>query len=177
MGMRGHSWNAICSGVAVMSRPDRRHPRVTVQQLRWDLRDADRDRFQVRSALARVRRAPTVAGLLILIGGFASAFWTAEAPSPVTRIVNAAGSVEAIPLNLPALTPPAVEAIVLGRAGVSSAKPRRAIPRTVTIHRNQVAQLRVAEPTRRTVPRPLHPGEFGLKSDRIDDTAETPRSR
>ncbi len=74
---------------------ERRQPRIGVDDLRRDLRDADRDRFQLRSQLEDQLRGRTtssrILGALILIaGGLTSTLWLTlpgGAPSPQRNTV------------------------------------------------------------------------------------------
>jgi hypothetical protein len=155
-----------------MSLSDQRRARINVQDLRRDLREADEDRFRLRSALALRRSSNGIIGVLfLLISGFVSALWTSRGPAPAIRLVSAATTEVAAP------------AIVAqpGRQGAETvvetpvAKPPRQIRRGVhtarvrlghaTTSRGQLVHVGVVERPRPPVAaRPLHPGEFGRLS-------------
>jgi len=72
-----------------MALSDRRLGRITVQDLRRDLREADEDRFRLTSALRLKRSSNGIIGVLfLLISGFISALWTSCARRSETRPVG-----------------------------------------------------------------------------------------
>jgi hypothetical protein len=155
----------------LMSLSDRRLGRITVQELRHDLREADEDRFRLMSALTLRRSSNGIIGVLfLLISGFVSALWTSRGPAPAIGLVSAA-------------TTEVVAPVVVARSGrqieetvveTPVAKPPRQIRRLahtsrgrfvhVATSRGQLVYGGMVERPRPPVARPLHPGEFGRLS-------------
>jgi hypothetical protein len=150
---------------------DRRIPRITVQQLRRDLREADADRFRltvVEPARAAGRRKLYALSLAFLLtAGVGSALSVARAPEPET-VVGAGQQTSAKPVEVVVTTPPIVE--VVSRADTvpsrGRVKPVVTVPRAATRRlapRDMEHLVRTGGDERqvRAVPRPRHPGEFG----------------
>jgi hypothetical protein len=180
-GMRFESTAALrLNFMHFIPRPDRRQGRITVQQLRRDLREADEDRFRLTSALRLRRSSNGIIGVLfLLVAAFISALWTSRGPAPAVELVSAA-TPEVV---APAIVAPSggpIEATVVNAAVVKKplAKPRRQIRRSTSNSRGQLVPVRtverplrrverpvpMVEPPLRRVSRPLHPGEFGRVS-------------
>ena len=153
-----------------MAPSDRRLGRITVQELRRDLREADEDRFRLTSALRLRRSSNGIIGVFLLIAGFVSALWTSRGPAPAIRLVSAATTEVAAPA-------------VVARSGRQSeeivvetpvAKPPRQIrhlkhtARVRLVHatssRGPLVPVETVERPRPPAARPLHPGEFGRLS-------------
>jgi hypothetical protein len=156
-----------------MPHADRRLPRVTVQQLRRDLREADEDRFRLTVWHAQQARAPrnsrNFAMMFLMAAGLSSAFLNGRAPALATHTVDASAPLPSIPLAFSALVPVAAEPAAIPRAGAIHAKPAARARRTAAIRVNVAARAGQAQglgPRHRHVPRPLHPGEFGRKPGR-----------
>jgi hypothetical protein len=154
---------------------ERRCPRVTVQDLRRDLRHADEQLFALlapeRPVAARIRprRGPialALAGMVPLAFGAWASFAGDRPPDPATVRVD--------------VTPIAATVVPDGGSSVplvaeyrpeASETPVR--PRPATARRPVAAAARSVattaphktawEPPRRHVPRPLSPGEFGRR--------------
>ena len=162
-----------------MSPSDRRLGRISVQELRRELREADEDRFRLRSALTLRRSSNGIIGVLfLLISGFISALWTSRGPAPAIRLVSAATTKEAAPEVVTRS-----ERQIEERSGrqfeetvveTPVAKPPRQIRRPAHTSRGRLVHVatssgplvhvgRVERP-RPPVARPLHPGEFGRPS-------------
>jgi hypothetical protein len=148
----------------ILQRDDRREPRVTVHELRRQLRDADEDRYVQTAALAQfVKDRPssggsirTLAIILAVTAGIGSTVSIADAPAPgaTSRATEVAATTGA-PLAAPS------EIVSIRRARHTSGartsttleRKRRATP---------VASLaKTPAKDRRPAPRPLSPGEFG----------------
>ena len=154
-----------------MAPSDRRLGRITVQDLRRDLREADEDRFRLTSKLRLRRSSNGIIGVLfLLIAGFLSALWTSRGPAPAIRLVSAA---------TPELAVPAAGA----RPGRQTEEPAAEtpvakLPRQVrhlkhtarvrllhtTTSRGPLVHVGTVERPRPPAARPLHPGEFGRLS-------------
>ena len=152
-----------------MSLSDRRLGRITVQELRRDLREADEDRFRLTSALRLRRSSNGIIGVLfLLISGFVSALWTSRGPAPAIRLVSAATTEVAAPAVV-ARSGRQIEGTV-----VETPVTKRQIRRLAhTSHgrlvhaatsRGQLVHVGMVERPRPPVARPLHPGEFGRPS-------------
>jgi len=156
---------------------DRRRPRVTVQDLRRDLRHADEQLFTMRApeppgqARIRSRRGPIA---LALIGMVPLAFgaWASVAGERPQQ--TAAVRVEVTPIAAAVVPPPAPPAPLIAEHPPAAPErqatpaPRPAVARRVVAAAPQstaTAAPRQAtwEPPRRHVPRPLSPGEFGRR--------------
>jgi hypothetical protein len=161
-----------------MSPSDRRLGRISVQELRRDLREADEDRFRLSSALTLRRSSNGIIGVLfLLISGFISALWTSRGPAPAIRLVSAATTEEAAPAVVTRSERQIEERS--GRqfetvAGTPGAKHPRQIRRPAHTSRGRLVHVAtssgplvhvgMAERPRPPVARPLHPGEFGRLS-------------
>jgi hypothetical protein len=147
---------------------DRRHPRLSYEELRRQLLDADQERYRLRSELRAPaeppkrgwaawpdahRRAALGAGLLLvtsLAGGVAWQMCTSAARA-ADRVSVRVQETTVVARVVSAQIPETQTVEV--KAAVKSAPPiRRARPRA-----HSVVQVR----RERTVPRPLSPGEFG----------------
>ena len=141
---------------------DRRHSRVSVTQLRRDLREADEDRFRLTVALARLGRKPNgtprlLAIALLVTGGLGSAVGTTEAPTATMAQMARATTTPAMPadimpLEIAAPTMPVLRERVrpVSRSTARTARSSTPIPK------------RTSEfVTLRETPRPMSPGEFG----------------
>ena len=138
-------------------RSDRRHPRIRVEDLRRDLREADEDLFRLESVL-KTRggnswlNARVVGGAVLIAIGLGSVLSMAKAPAK--------------PL-LPALAArPMLESSIL-RGG---SNPLPVALRYSTSQASPVQRKAIARPTARRpstpsntrpAPRPVSPGEFG----------------
>jgi hypothetical protein len=162
---------------------DRRHPRVRVDNLRRDLRQADEHLFTLRASTRpgekpegrRGRSGPVLLSFL-LMATLATAVWGARVPrsrasrdvrvqvTPVpVSIVNSAGAGNAD------VEPPvrAAQSIAMTPRRVAR-RARRAIQT-----RPQPAVARVHSSQPRSAPRPLSPGEFGRPPDFFRSRAMT----
>jgi hypothetical protein len=139
---------------------DRRFPRVSIQQLRRDLREADEDRYRLTAVIAHRSTSagpstPRIVGLLMLLSAaFGSAYWTAGAP--------VADVAAAIPLQASSMVPiagwhsePVIErqVVVHGSTAIARTRGMARSRRHVSTTEGMLARPRT--------PRPLHPGEFG----------------
>lgn len=178
--------------VLPMPQSDRRQGRISVQELRRDLREADEDRFRLTSALTPRRSSSSgITGVLfVLIAGFISALWTSRGPAPAAELVSAATSERAAPAVVAQSGPP-IEATVVE----APAKPRRQIRHSTVVEtpvgkpprrirhstnssRGQAVHTRMVERPGPRVSRPLHPGQFGrLPSSDRRTGAPTPQNR
>jgi hypothetical protein len=151
--------------------PDRRVGRISVQELRRDLREADEDRFRLTSALTLRRSSNGIIGILfLLISGFVSALWTSRGPAPAIRLVSAATTEVAAP----AVVAPSGRQIEETVVETPAAKPPRQIRRLphnsrgqrvhVATSGGQLVHVGMVERPRPPVVRPLHPGQFGRLS-------------
>ena len=149
-----------------MSPSDRRLGRISVQELRRDLREADEDRFRLRSALTLRRSSNGIIGVLfLLISGFISALWTSRGPAPAIRLVSAATTEEAAPAVVTRSERQIEETVV----ETPVVKPPRHIRRPAHTSRGRLVHVATSsvgmvERPRPPVARPLHPGEFGRLS-------------
>jgi len=150
---------------------DRRLGRISVQELRRDLREADEDRFRLTSALRLRRSSNGIIGVLfLLISGFVSALWASRGPAPAIRPVSAATTEVAAPAVVARSGRQIQETIVEAPA----AKPPRQIRRLaytsrgrmlhVATSRGPLVHVGTVERPRPPAARPLHPGEFGRLS-------------
>jgi hypothetical protein len=163
--------------LSLMSQSDRRQGRISVQELRRDLREADEDRFRLTAALTP-RRSSSSGGIIIgvlflLVAGFISALWTSRGSAPADGLVSAAtpetvapavveGSerrIEATLVEAPAKPRPQIRHSTVVETPV--AKPPRRIRRSTNNARGQVAHTQMVERRHPHVARPLHPGQFG----------------
>ncbi len=172
-----------------MPQSDRRQGRISVQELRRDLREADEDRFRLTSALTprRASGGGIMGVLFLLIAGFISALWTSRGPAPAAGLLSAA---------TPAMVAPAVVAhsgtVVEGPVAkpprqirhstvvetAAAKKPSRRIRHSTNNSRGQLAHVRRVERPSPRVSRPLHPGEFGrLPSSDRRTGAQTVQNR
>jgi hypothetical protein len=156
---------------------ERRHPRVTVQDLRRDLRHADQQLFALRAPERPVppriwpRRGPialALAGMVPLAFG-AWASLAGEAPREAAAV-----RVEVTPIAATVVPDPVRIAPLVARSQPEPPERRRqpaprpaAVPRAVVAASQTTAtaapQKAVWAPPRRHVPRPLSPGEFGRR--------------
>jgi hypothetical protein len=166
---------------------DRRRPRVGVQDIRRDLREADEDRFRL-TMLARRHASHSrgIVGLMLFIlvaTGFVVRTAqapvrdaTSDPPSNATGAGREDGNQQNIFLRPAArLEPPADVETSLPLRRSSSAQRRRADAPARIVPAAPHTPLRVSPPdrgeltrqparlpaSRPSVPRPLHPGEFG----------------
>ena len=139
---------------------DRRHSRISVSQLRRDLREADEDRFRLTVALAQLGRrhngTPRLLAIALLVtGGLGSAVGTTmEAPTATMAQVTTAPAIAADtrPMEIAAPKVPVSESV---RSSFrSTTRTARSVTRTVS----RTPELVVL---RQAPPRPLSPGEFG----------------
>src|SRR5437899_3014911 len=152
---------------------DRRHPRISHQELRRQLLEADEERYRLRSELRAVRSAPARAaravpagyrrmaagvGTLVVLGLAGGLVWQM---CPSSAKADDRSSVRvAVTTVTPRLIVTASDdrpaAAVIKKATV------RAATRPRAPHRAERIQIRVDRPAqKRPVPRPLSPGEFG----------------
>ena len=154
-----------------MAPSDRRLGRITVQELRRDLREADEDRFRLTSALRLRRSSNGIIGVLfLLIAGFVSALWTSRGPAPAIRLVSAATTEVAAPTVVARSARQSKETVV----ETPVAKPPRQIRHLkhtagvrlvhATSSRGPLVRVETVERPRPPAARPLHPGEFGRLS-------------
>ena len=154
-----------------MAPSDRRLGRITVQELRRDVREADEDRFRLTSALRLRRSSNGIIGVLfLLIAGFVSALWTSRGPAPAIRLVSAATTEVAAPAVVAPSGRQSEETVV----ETPVAKPPRQIrhlkhtARVRLVHatssRGPLVPVETVERPRPPAARPLHPGEFGRLS-------------
>jgi hypothetical protein len=153
-----------------MAPSDRRLGRITVQELRRDLREADEDRFRLTSALRLRRSSNGIIGVFLLIAGFVSALWTSRGPAPAIRLVSAATPEVAVPAAGARSGRQSEETVV----ETPVAKPPRQIrhlkhtARVRLVHatssRGPLVPVETVERPRPPAARPLHPGEFGRLS-------------
>jgi hypothetical protein len=151
-------------------RIDRRHPRISVDQLRRDLRDADEDRYRLTAALNAQRSwrllHPGTASLWVLIAAaIGSAMWVVHAPAAQGRSASAPQQVDVRERSTSAPQQVDVREIPAAPPEAPRVEPprARARPAAARTHRTttRTPVRRIAEPARRHVPRPLSPGEFG----------------
>jgi hypothetical protein len=157
---------------------ERRHPRVTVQDLRRDLRHADQQLFALRAPERPVppriwpRRGPialALAGMVPLaLGAWASL--GGERPREAAAV-----QVEMTPIAAAVVPDPVrIAPLVAAYQPEPPERRRPAAPRPATARRAVVVapqaiaataapQKAAWEPPRRHVPRPLSPGEFGRR--------------
>jgi hypothetical protein len=157
---------------------ERRHPRVTVQDLRRDLRHADEQLFSLRAPERPVspriwpRRGPialALAGMVPLAFGA----WASLAGEPPRQA--AAVRVEVTPIAATVIPDPVrIAPLVAAYQPEPSEQRPQPAPRPATVRRAGVTasqtiattaapQKAAWEPPRRHVPRPLSPGEFGRR--------------
>jgi hypothetical protein len=156
---------------------ERRRPRVTVQDLRRDLRHADEQLFALivperpEPARVRPRRGPIALALVGLVP-LAFGAWASFAGDRPRE--TAAVRVDVTPIAATVVPDPVPGALVADDQPAPSERrlppPRRAAAtrRAVdaasqTIATTAVPQKTAWEPPRRHVPRPLSPGEFGRR--------------
>jgi hypothetical protein len=161
-------------------RPDleRRHPRISHEQLRRHLIDADEDRYRLRNELAsavpapsrggspvsNVRRRFAIGAGIVIVSGLAGGIVWQMCPSSA-RADDRSG----VRLHTETVTPRIVrsETAAANPAPLSAAERSNLKPRvrsTLTPDR-----ARVQAPRPRSVPRPLSPGEFGRPRIASDD--------
>jgi hypothetical protein len=145
-------------------REERRESRVTVQELRRQLRDADEDRYLRMDRLAQFAKdrsssggsIRTLAIILAVTAGIGSAVSIADAPAPgPTSIATHASAIRFAPLATPG------EIVSIRRAHQTA--PARS---STTVERKRRATpvasfAKTPAKDRRPVPRPVSPGEFG----------------
>jgi hypothetical protein len=143
-----------------MSVSERRIPHITVESLRRQLREADEDRFRLRSELAS--RDPGQGRLLWVL------FLVAAAGAPTLRTAPAtsphAGVLAATPIaHTVSLTASRQPSLYLREVNVSRTDARRI--KSARVPKANVATITAhdLEHVARALPRPRHPGEFGRK--------------
>jgi hypothetical protein len=139
-------------------RNDRRHPRIRVDDLRRDLREADEDLFRLETALKMKGGSSwlnaRIIGGAVLLAALGSVLSVANAPAgakPLLPAVNASPMLESA-------TPPGASSSLPVR--VRYAGPNVAPAQRRAIHR-PAARPASALSKARPKPRPLSPGEFG----------------
>jgi hypothetical protein len=167
--------------------PDRRHPRVSTEELRRQLKEADEERYRLRAELERASATSAVAtppaharratdhrwavgvGALLLLGAVGSVVWEMCPPAAHAGRARAV-RVEAVTVTASVVNEPAspVESTNAPRRDVkvSAIAGRRApAPRAQKSPRSvhHAARILKPAPTQRA-PRPLSPGEFGRKA-------------
>jgi hypothetical protein len=161
-------------------RPDleRRHPRISHEQLRRQLIDADEDRYRLRNELASALAAPSrgrsplskvrarlvIGAGIVIVTGLAGGLVWQMCPSSAR-----ADDRSAVRLHTETVTPRIVrsETAAANPAPLSAAERSNLKPRVRSVPTPERA--RVQAPRRRSVPRPLSPGEFGRPRIAPDD--------
>ncbi len=160
---------------ALSSRFDRRHPRISHEELRRQLLEADEERFCLRNEIHAARPAARVGGMLeglprrtavaigtllavTLAGGVAwqmCTSWARAADRSSVRVATVSVPVRTV------AEPQAASDVRIVRAAAAA-------KRAVKVHavRTAAAAPHAAPPARskKTPPRPLSPGEFGRRA-------------
>lgn len=141
-----------------MSSSDRRASRITVQQLRRHLRDADEDRYRLTASAGRPPDAsnrPRIFSLLLLVVvGSVIGLRTSRAPDAVAQMAVVSSAPSADISNMPASVRVQVEDVAVRQ----NPQPARTVRRPIATRAPAIVSARHGS---RGAPRPLHPGEFG----------------
>jgi hypothetical protein len=161
---------------------DRRRPRVTVTDLRRDLRDADRRAYALSTGPQWLQRASARSGTVpvllavTLTTGVASVAWAAHLVGTERVSSDVRVEIKTVPTPQPfqddrgnagddaaSMTP-----VIVAKPSTVEVPSPRPRPRAVTTTRTMPGARVAPSKPRRTfppAPRPLSPGEFGRQSD------------
>lgn len=145
---------------------ERRETRISTQELRHHLRDADQDRFRLSSALAECLKhkplqTPLLGVVVLLAVAFGLTAWTVNAPPAATPQNTTPVAADVIQPK-----PAAVRPVSRVPAGSVHTEPHQTIPvRTPSRPRLKAKLPTLLQQPRRAYPRPLSPAEFGRKPE------------